>query len=84
MSLLSNSEKTPSWQLTQLLQNFLQSESRSGFILIICTLISLVLANSALGASYTHLWHEPLIGSYSAEHLINDGLMTLFFSDGRT
>jgi NhaA family Na+:H+ antiporter len=79
MSLLSNSEKTPSWQLTQLLKNFLQSESRSGFILIICTLISLVLANSALGASYTHLWHEPLIGSYSAEHLINDGLMTLFF-----
>jgi NhaA family Na+:H+ antiporter len=79
MSLLSNSEKTPSWQLTQLLQNFLQSESRSGFILIICTLISPVLANSALGASYTHLWHEPLIGSYSAEHLINDGLMTLFF-----
>ncbi len=75
----SSPDKTPSWQLTQLLSDFFQSESRSGFILLGCTLLSLILANSGLGSSYVHFWHDPLIGKLSAEYLINDGLMTLFF-----
>ncbi|HEX5361125.1 MAG TPA: Na+/H+ antiporter NhaA, partial [Fluviicoccus sp.] len=49
------------------------------FILIACTLLSLLLANSALGESYVHFWHAPVGGGHTVEHLINDGLMTLFF-----
>ena len=71
--------KSPSWQLTDLLRRFLRSESKSGFILIGCTLLSLLLANSAIGEAYVHFWHTPVEGSHTVEHVINDGLMTLFF-----
>lgn len=71
--------KSPSWQLTDLLRRFLRSESKSGFILIACTLVSLLLANSAIGEAYVHFWHIPVEGSHTVEHVINDGLMTLFF-----
>jgi NhaA family Na+:H+ antiporter len=71
--------KSPSWQLTELLRRFLRSESKSGFILIACTLVSLMLANSALGEAYVHFWHIPVEGRHTVEHVINDGLMTLFF-----
>jgi NhaA family Na+:H+ antiporter len=71
--------RTSPWQLTDLLRRFLRSESKAGFILIACTVISLLLANSALGEGYAHFWHLKLSGGHSVEHLINDGLMTLFF-----
>ena len=71
--------KSPSWQLTDLLRRFLRSESKSGFILIGCTLLSLLLANSAIGEAYVHFWHIPVEGRHTVEHVINDGLMTLFF-----
>lgn len=65
--------------LTDLFRRFLRSESQSGIILMACTLLSLLLANSAFGPGYTHFWHSLLPGGMSVEHLINDGLMTLFF-----
>jgi NhaA family Na+:H+ antiporter len=71
--------KSPSWQLTDLLRRFLRSESKSGFILIGCTLLSLLLANSVIGEAYVHFWHIPVEGRHTVEHVINDGLMTLFF-----
>jgi len=71
--------KSPSWHLTDLLRRFLRSESKSGFILIGCTLLSLLLANSAIGETYVHFWHIPVEGRHTVEHVINDGLMTLFF-----
>lgn len=73
------SVKLPAWQLTDLLRRFLRSESKSGFILIGCTLLSLLLANSGVGEAYVHFWHTPVGGGHTVEHLINDGLMTLFF-----
>ncbi len=79
MALLPKPPITSAWQLTGLLRDFLHSESRAGFILIACTLLSLILANSALSESYVHLWHLEIVGGYSVEYLINDGLMTLFF-----
>ena len=42
------------WVLTTLLKRFLHSESKAGVILIVCTLFSLVVANSAWSESYTH------------------------------
>ncbi len=66
------------WILTSLLTRFLNSESKAGIILILCTVASLVLANSAWGESYNHLWHFSIAGM-SIEHFINDGLMAIFF-----
>lgn len=66
------------WVLTTLLKRFLHSESKAGVILILCTLFSLAMANSAWGESYTHFWHIKIAGM-SLEHFINDALMAVFF-----
>ncbi len=57
---------------------FVDSENASGIMLLSCTVLSLVLANSTIGASYMSVWHRS-IGGLSLEHWINDGLMTIFF-----
>lgn len=61
-----------------LFQSFFESEKAGGLVLLICTVISLVLANSSISEEYIAMWHYQ-IGSHSAEHWINDGLMTIFF-----
>ena len=65
-------------KITKLFKEFFESEKAGGFILIACTLLSLVLANSIWSENYLHLWHYQ-IGNHSVEHWINDGLMTIFF-----
>ncbi|MFL5773311.1 MAG: Na+/H+ antiporter NhaA [Flavisolibacter sp.] len=69
-----------------LFKEFLFSEKAGGFILIGCTIISLVISNTAYGDSYIHFWHTKLNLSfsgiqlnYTVEHWINDGLMAIFF-----
>jgi NhaA family Na+:H+ antiporter len=57
---------------------FFDSEKASGVLLIGCTVISLVLANSSFSTSYLHLW-ERQVGGLRVEEWINDGLMALFF-----
>ncbi len=64
-------------KITKLFSAFFESEKAGGFILIFCTLLSLLLANTA-GETYVHFWHT-MLGSHSVEHWINDGLMTIFF-----
>lgn len=65
-------------RVTRLFADFFNSEKASGFILIGCTIISLVLTNSAFGSSYLAVWNTQ-IGHHSLTHWINDGLMTIFF-----
>ena len=65
-------------KVTKLFNEFFESEKAGGLILIFCTIISLVLANSALSESYSHFWHYD-IGGHGLEHWVNDGLMTIFF-----
>ena len=65
-------------KVTRLFKDFFESEKAGGVILIVCTLLSLLLANSALGENYHHFWATQF-GSHSIEHWINDGLMTIFF-----
>ena len=65
-------------KVTKLFTEFFESEKASGIVLILCTMVSLLLANSALQESYGHIWHYQ-IGHHSVEHWINDGLMTIFF-----
>ena len=47
-------------------------------MLIGCTVLSLLIANSGWGEAYHHLW-ETKIGPYPLEFWINDGLMAIFF-----
>jgi len=65
-------------KLTTLFNDFFHSEKAAGILLIACTLISLLLSNCGIAASYPHFWHHPLAGQ-SVEYWINDGLMTIFF-----
>lgn len=64
--------------LTQLFKNFFESEKVGGLLLLVCTITSLTLANSAFGESYHHFWLIEFSGK-SLEYWINDGLMTIFF-----
>jgi Na+/H+ antiporter NhaA len=43
-----------------LFKGFFQSEKASGFVLILCTLISLFITNSGLGEDYINFWHTHL------------------------
>lgn len=63
---------------SQMFKQFVKSEKTGGIILIFCTLISLVIANSILGDGYHTFWSAKL-GGLSVEHWINDGLMAIFF-----
>ncbi|MEQ8834226.1 MAG: Na+/H+ antiporter NhaA [Miltoncostaeaceae bacterium] len=67
------------------LQAFLRLEASSGLVLLAATLVALVWANTATG-SYVDLWSTEVtltVGDWSLEedllHVVNDGLMTLFF-----
>ena len=59
-------------------REFFNSEKSSGILLIICTAISLLIANSSNGADYLGFWQTHL-GGLSIEHWTNDALMTIFF-----
>lgn len=83
--------KTSNYQSTlhQLLspfQSFLQQEASSGLILLVCTLLALIWANSPWGHGYVDLWENRFsIGTESTNlslpliDWINDGLMAIFF-----
>ena len=49
-------------KLTKLFNDFFHSEKSGGIILIICTIISVVLANSGLGSLYASIWNYGVGG----------------------
>ncbi len=68
------------------LQQFTETESSSGIILLGCAAVALVWANSPWYESYQHLWETPLtlgvpgVSLTEPLHLwINDALMAVFF-----
>jgi len=65
-------------KLSNTFKEFMQSGKAGGIILILCTLVSLLLANSALGPAYLGFWHGYVAG-LSIEHWVNDALMAIFF-----
>lgn len=72
--------------LTKLFKEFFESERTAGLILLGCTALSIVLANSSIGDSWLHFWHSSLDLSFgglslnhSVEFWVNDGLMAIFF-----
>jgi len=64
--------------MPKLFTSFIQSESFSGFLLIIFTVLALGFANSPWSAHYQALSHFPLF-NLSIQHWVNEGLMTFFF-----
>jgi NhaA family Na+:H+ antiporter len=64
--------------LSDTFNRFFESEKSSGILLIFCTVISLIVTNSPIGADYLSFW-QRYVGSLSLEHWINDGLMAIFF-----
>ena len=65
-------------RLSDTFKEFAASGKAGGIILILCTILSLMIANSAWGASYLAFWHIDLSG-LSVELWINDALMAVFF-----
>jgi Na+:H+ antiporter, NhaA family len=67
-------------------KKFFDSEKVAGLLLIICTLISLLIANSFFGSEYVHLFHDKIdlrisdiSITTSVELVVNEGLMAIFF-----
>lgn len=69
-------------RLSNTFKRFFESEKAGGILLIVCTAISLLLANSPVDEDYRQLWHVHVAGQ-SIEHWINDALMAIFFSVDR-
>jgi NhaA family Na+:H+ antiporter len=65
-------------KLSRTFTRFFESKKAGGIVLIACTVVSLLLANSPVGSDYLHFWHTELAG-LSIELWVNDALMAIFF-----
>lgn len=64
--------------LSKAFKHFFDNERSSAIVLIFCTVVSLIIANTFLSPSYLGFW-QSYVGGMSVEHWINDGLMAIFF-----
>ena len=64
--------------LSRTFNHFFNSEKSSGILILLCTLVSMSIANSIFGEQYLNFWHIEILG-LSIEHWVNDGLMAVFF-----
>ena len=67
-------------KITALFEEFFHSEKASGVLLLLCTVVSLLLANFIIGPSYAGAWNMrvtvPVAGiSFSLISVVNDALM---------
>lgn len=72
--------------MLKIFQRFFKSSSTGGIILILCVILSLIIANSPLGISFENLLALSVGFDLASLHLkypiliwINDGLMAIFF-----
>lgn len=65
-------------RLSATFQAFFASGKSGGIVLILCTLLSLALANSPAGPAWLGFWRQVVAG-LSIEHWVNDALMAVFF-----
>lgn len=78
--------RPPLHRLTARARRFLEVESSSGLMLVVCTVAALVLANSAWAKPFHDFWEVHLrvgVGRFTLDEplhfWVNDALMTLFF-----
>jgi len=79
-------ERTPILTLIRPFQEFAGRETSGGILLLACTLVALVWANSPWSQHYTALWRTQFtvgLGSFQLSHelhfWVNDALMAVFF-----
>ncbi len=80
------SDQTASVKLVKPFQEFATTETLGGVLLLACTVVALVWANSHWAYVYSSLWHTPLtvgLGRFNLsedlEFWVNDALMVVFF-----
>lgn len=73
-------------RLLRPLARFLHIEATSGIVLVLCTAVALIAANSPFSESYLAFWNTKITIGFGAfefrhtlHHVINDGLMAIFF-----
>lgn len=64
--------------LTKAFNDFFENEKSSGISLVVCAVLSLIIANTALSVDYLAFWKINL-GGLSIAYWVNDGLMAVFF-----
>ena len=76
----------PISRLAKPINRFLHVQAASGVVLLICTIAALVLANSSEADAFLQFWKTKVGFSFgefefrhSLKHLVNDGLMAIFF-----
>lgn len=74
------------YRLISPITEFIQDSRSVGIILILSTIVSMVISNTNWGEVYMGFWEESLFTTipklhlpHTPLHIINDGLMTLFF-----
>ena len=65
--------------LTRPLVRFLQTESAGGVLLVVAGVLALVWANGPARAGYEPFWQTDVALGLDVRHVVNDGLMALFF-----
>ena len=65
-------------KITSTFKAFFQSEKTGGFLLIGCTLFSIIITNSCFGGQYQNTW-ATLLCNHTLTEWINDALMSIFF-----
>ncbi len=80
------SPQTPIVRLARPFQEFAARETSGGILLLLCTVVALVWANSPWAHHYAALWHTPFsvgLGSFELKRelhfWVNDALMAVFF-----
>ena len=68
----------PDIRLTETFKEFFDNEKSSGFVLILCSIVSLIVANSMFSESYLGFW-KSYAGGLTVSYWVNDGLMAVFF-----
>jgi NhaA family Na+:H+ antiporter len=81
-----NLPQEPIHRITAPLRRFLHVQAASGAVLLAATVVALVLANSPWSEGFLGIWQSRGVLSmgafefnHSLKHLINDGLMVIFF-----
>lgn len=76
----------PIFRIIRPFQEFAARETSGGILLLFCTVVALVWANSAWAQSYAELWHTPVTVGFGDFTLnrdlhfwVNDALMAVFF-----
>ena len=65
-------------KLTDSFKEFFENEKSAGIMLIICSILSLIIANSLFSESYLGFW-KLYVGGLTVSYWVNDGLMAVFF-----